>query len=89
MLSQSFFINLLYIAMLIPRHGFKAAYERIKDAAADVNNGCSLLLMVGSDVDAICAARILVVRPPRRTAPPARAYTTSPASRRPRPFCLA
>ena len=34
----------------------------IKDAAAEVNNGCSLLIMVGADVDAICAARILVVR---------------------------
>ena len=47
--------------MIIPRHEFKAVYERIKDAAADVKNGCSLLLFVAADVDAICAARILVV----------------------------
>ena len=48
--------------MIIPRHSFKEAYQRIKDDAASVNNGCSLLIMVGADVDAICAARILVVR---------------------------
>ena len=67
--------------MLIPRHEFKAVYERIKDAAAEVKNGCSLLLFVAADVDAICAARILVVRyfarglcararPPTRAHPP-------------------
>jgi hypothetical protein len=48
--------------MIIPRQDFRAAYERIKDSAADVKNGCSVILFVAADVDAICASRILVVR---------------------------
>lgn len=70
-------------SMLIPRHEFKAVYERIKDAAAEVKNGCSLLLFVAADVDAICAARILVVR--LRAAPPAPAAPPSTPLARPPP----
>ena len=46
--------------MLLPREEFKAHFDSIKDRASD--GGCSLLMLVAPDVDAICAARILAVR---------------------------
>lgn len=45
--------------MLVPKDMFRVTYQAIKDAAGTVHNGCSVLMLVAPDVDAICAARIL------------------------------
>lgn len=45
--------------MHVPKALFRPTYQAIKDAASGVQNGCSVLVLVSPDVDAICAARIL------------------------------
>jgi hypothetical protein len=47
--------------MLFDRGRLRACYEDIKAAAKEANGGCSVLLLVAADADAICAARILGV----------------------------
>ena len=47
--------------VLVSRHRFRVAFDAIKAAAAESRNCASVLLLVAPDVDALCAARILMV----------------------------
>ncbi len=47
--------------MLIPHKAFREQFERIRDDAKYTGGGCSVLLLVAPEVDALCAARIFVV----------------------------
>jgi len=47
--------------MLITRTGFRGVYDTIRDDATASAGGCTVLLLVALDCDAICAARILTV----------------------------
>lgn len=45
--------------MLVPREDFDATYARVKEGAA--SGGCTVLIFVAPDVDALCACRIFTV----------------------------
>jgi cell division control protein 45 len=45
--------------MLWPRDKYDVAYEQLKQDS--LGGGCTVLIFVAPDVDALCAARILTV----------------------------
>jgi hypothetical protein len=47
--------------MLIPHERFARAYLEISESARSQGGGCTVLLLVAPDADAICAARMLAV----------------------------
>lgn len=48
--------------MLVTRAQFREQVERIKDDAKKLGMATTVMLLVASDIDAICAGRMFMVR---------------------------